>query len=120
MCAKCNCRADLLGLPPEVATAIFRIFQEALTNVARHAQATTVRVTLEANGQWVALKVEDNGRGIRPDDVADARSLGLLGMRERASVLGGDVAVEPVSPRGSRVTLRLPRMAEAADLWAEP
>ena len=112
--------SDPLGLPREAATAIFRIFQEALTNVARHAQATSVRVTLEANGQWVALKVEDNGRGIRPDDVADARSLGLLGMRERASVLGGDVAIEPVPPRGSRVTLRLPRMAEAADLWAEP
>jgi PAS domain S-box-containing protein len=111
---------DPLGLPREAATAIFRIFQEALTNVARHAEATTVRVTLEANGQWVALTVEDNGRGIRPDDVADSRSLGLLGMRERASVLGGEVAVEPVTPRGSRVTLRLPRKAHAADLWAEP
>jgi PAS domain S-box-containing protein len=111
---------DPLGLPREVATAIFRIFQEALTNVARHAQATTVRVSLEATGQWVALKVEDNGRGIRPDTVADARSLGLLGMRERASGLGGEVAIEPVTPRGSRVTLRLPRKAQATDLWAEP
>jgi PAS domain S-box-containing protein len=111
---------DRVGLPREAATAIFRIFQEALTNVARHAQATAVRVTLETNGQWVTLSIEDNGRGIRPDDVADSRSLGLLGMRERAAVLGGEVAVEPVTPHGSRVTLRLPRMAEAADLWAEP
>jgi PAS domain S-box-containing protein len=109
-----------LALPRDVATAIFRIFQEALTNVARHAQATTVRAALEANAERITLRVEDDGRGIRPDDVADSRSLGLLGMRERASVLGGDVAIEPVTPRGSRVTLRLPRMAEAADLWAEP
>jgi signal transduction histidine kinase len=99
-----------------VATAIFRIFQEALTNVARHAGATAVHATLEADAERVSLKVEDNGRGIRPNDVADSRSLGLLGMRERASVLGGDLAIEPVTPRGSRVTLRLPRVPEAANL----
>jgi len=108
-----------LGLPREVATAIFRIFQESLTNVARHAQATKVRVTLRADAEQVSLQVEDNGRGIRPDDVVDSRSLGLLGMRERASVLGGDVAIEPVTPRGSRVTLRLPRKGATADFWAE-
>jgi PAS domain S-box-containing protein len=112
--------ADALTLPREVNTAIFRIFQEALTNVARHAQATSVRARLDAEGERVRLQVEDDGRGIRPDAVADSRSLGLLGMRERASVLGGDVAIEPLTPHGSRVTLRLPRMAEAADLWAEP
>jgi two-component system, NarL family, sensor histidine kinase UhpB len=108
-----------LGLPREVATAIFRILQEALTNVVRHAQATAVRVKLEADAERVVLEVEDNGRGIRPNDVAAARSLGLLGMRERASVLGGDVAIEPVTPRGSRVTLRLPRKAGVTDFWAE-
>ena len=107
---------DHLDLPREVATAIFRIFQEALTNVARHAGATAVHATLEADAERVSLKVEDNGRGIRPNDVADSRSLGLLGMRERASVLGGDLAIEPVTPRGSRVTLRLPRVPEAANL----
>jgi two-component system, NarL family, sensor histidine kinase UhpB len=108
-----------LGLPPEVAMAIFRIFQEALTNVARHSEASAVRVTLEADTERVVLQVEDNGRGIRPDDVAAARSLGLLGMRERASVLGGDVAIEPVTPRGSRVTLRLPRSGDTTKFWAE-
>jgi signal transduction histidine kinase len=111
--------ANHLSLPRDIATAIFRIFQEALTNVVRHAQATAVRVTLEANVERVVLQVEDNGRGIRPDDVTDSRSLGLLGMRERASVLGGDVAIEPVTPSGSRVTLRLPRKAEMTDFWAE-
>jgi two-component system, NarL family, sensor histidine kinase UhpB len=108
-----------LGLPRDVATAVFRIFQESLTNVTRHAQATAVQVTLRADAEQVLLQVEDNGRGIRPDDVVDSHSLGLLGMRERASVLGGDVAIEPVTPHGSRVTLRLPRKGAVADFWAE-
>jgi signal transduction histidine kinase len=108
-----------LNLPREVSTAIFRIFQESLTNVARHAQATAVQVRLDADPERVMLQVEDNGRGIRPDDVANARSLGLLGMRERASVLGGDVAIEPVTPHGSRVTLRLPRSGDTTNFWAE-
>jgi PAS domain S-box-containing protein len=111
--------ADKLGLPRDAATAIFRIFQEALTNVARHAQATEVRVTLEADSKQVFLRVEDNGLGIRPDAVADSRSLGLLGMQERASVLGGEMGIEPITPRGSRVTLRLPRAADTAKFWAE-
>jgi PAS domain S-box-containing protein len=108
-----------LGLPREAATAIFRIFQEALTNVARHAQATEVHIALEADTKQVFLRVEDNGRGIRPDAVADSRSLGLLGMQERASVLGGEMGIEPITPRGSRVTLRLPRAANTAKFWAD-
>ena len=108
-----------LGLPREAATAIFRIFQEALTNVARHAQATEVRVTLEADPKQVFLRVEDNGRGIRPEAVADSRSLGLLGMQERATVLGGELGIEPIPPRGSRVTLRLPRSADTTQFWAD-
>ena len=112
--------ADAPKLPREVATAIFRIFQEALTNVARHAKATTVRARLEATAERVTLSMEDDGRGIRPEDVSGSRSLGLLGMRERATVLGGDVAIEPVTPRGCRVTVRLPRKPGAPNLWAEP
>jgi signal transduction histidine kinase len=108
-----------LDLPNEAATAIFRICQETLTNVARHAQATAVRVTLSADRRDVVLQVEDNGRGFRPGEVAQGRSLGLLGMRERATVLGGDLAIEPITPHGSRVTLRLPRQAVVADLWAD-
>jgi two-component system sensor histidine kinase UhpB len=107
-----------LALPREAATAIFRIFQEALTNVARHAQATEVRVALEADPKQVFLRVEDNGRGIRPEAVADSRSLGLLGMQERATVLGGELGIEPIPPHGSRVTLRLPREADTTRFWA--
>ena len=103
---------DLAEIPGDAATAVFRIFQESLTNVARHAQAKAVRLELRTGGSQVTLEIEDDGRGIVPEQVANDRSLGLLGMRERAVVLGGDVSVEPVVPHGTRVTLRLPRQAQ--------
>jgi len=111
--------ADGLGLPPKAATTIFRIFQEALTNVARHAQATEVQASLESESEEVILQVQDNGRGIRPEELADAKSLGLLGMRERAAVLGGEVVIAPRQPSGTRVTLRLPRAANETKFWAQ-
>ena len=111
--------AESLDLPAEVATAVFRIFQEALTNVARHAQATEVRAVVQAEADHVVLQVEDNGRGIRPEALTDKKSLGLLGMRERAAVLGGEVAIAPLQPNGTRVTLRLPRAASDSKFWAE-
>jgi len=106
-------------LPPAAATAVFRIFQEALTNVARHAQAAVVRTSLEAGPEKITLQIEDNGCGIKPEAMVDQRSLGLLGMRERASVLGGEVAVTPVTPQGTRVTLHLPRAANDTQFWAK-
>jgi len=99
-----------LDLSRELGVAIFRVFQEALTNVARHAQATQVRVRLQADNAHVLLQVQDNGRGIRPEAIIDSRSLGLLGMRERAAVFGGDVAVAPIAPNGTQVTLRVRRL----------
>jgi signal transduction histidine kinase len=95
-------------LPRDASTAVFRIFQEALTNVARHARATKVAVELASEPGRVLLCVEDNGEGIRPGAEIDAKSLGLVGMRERALALGGEVAIAPVKPHGTRVTLRLP------------
>ena len=111
--------AERLGLPAEGATAVFRIFQEALTNVAHHAQATEVRGALQSEADHVVLLIEDNGRGIRPEALGDKKSLGLLGMRERAAVLGGEVAIAPLQPSGTRVTLRLPRTASETKFWAE-
>jgi PAS domain S-box-containing protein len=111
--------ADSLEVPAEAATAVFRIFQEALTNVARHAQATEVRAALQSEADHVVLQVEDNGRGIRPEALADKKSLGLLGMRERAAVLGGEVTIAAIQPTGTRVTLRLPRAASDTKFWAE-
>ncbi len=115
-----------LALPPEplelsrdITTAIFRICQEALTNVARHARATNVNIGLQCDTDNVVLEVRDDGRGIRPESVGDTKSLGLLGMRERASVLGGEVAIEPGTPKGCRVTLRLPRTSDTTHILAE-
>ena len=73
----------IVNAPPE---AVFRIFQESLTNVARHAQAKTVMVQLHADTARVTLEIQDDGRGIAPEAVANDSSLGLLGMRERALV----------------------------------
>ena len=107
---------DPVRLMPEGSTAIFRCFQEALTNVARHAQATAVRVSLQAGQGKVALEVEDNGRGIPAEAIDDPHSLGLLGMSERASTLGGKVSFEPLVPQGTRVTFRLPFPAEVVQM----
>ena len=118
-----TCELDLLpeplNLPEPVSTAVFRVFQEALTNVGRHAKATVVRVLLKAEAEQLVLQVEDNGQGIPPEATADSRSLGLLGMRERASVLGGEVTISPITPHGTRVSLRLPRAGTDAKFWAE-
>lgn len=100
--------AELPPLPRDVATAVFRVFQEALTNVARHAQAKAVYVSLTVDTAYAILQIDDNGVGIRPEAIGDSRSLGLLGMKERAAALGGDLAVKPIPPNGTRVTLRVP------------
>ncbi|HSB72803.1 MAG TPA: PAS domain S-box protein, partial [Candidatus Methylomirabilis sp.] len=100
-------QADL-ALPPEVGTAVFRICQETLTNVARHAHATQVRIGLEADGGQLVLTVADNGRGITEQELANRTSLGLLGMRERALLLGGQVGIAGRPGGGTTVTVRIP------------
>ncbi len=96
-------------LDRDLATAIFRIVQETLTNVARHAQATEVQVELEARPDELALVIRDNGQGITEGEASDPRSLGLMGMRERARSWGGDVTFEGVPGQGTTVTVRMPR-----------
>jgi PAS domain S-box-containing protein len=107
----CRIRSDLKDarLDPDRSTAVFRILQEALTNVARHAGATQVQIRLSADPETLRLEVRDNGRGISEDRIADARSLGLLGMRERARSFGGDIAVHGEPGHGTTVTLTVPR-----------
>jgi signal transduction histidine kinase len=92
----------------EAATALFRILQEALTNIARHAQATSVRVDLRAVGDTVVLEVTDNGRGIADGEAADPAGLGILGMRERALLLGGALELSSVEPNGTRLSVWVP------------
>ena len=104
-----------LLLPPRevsvtsnISTALFRIFQEALTNVARHAECTTVDVILEEQENRVILRVRDTGRGFDETDPGLTTSLGLLGMRERAAMLGGHVSIRSAPGEGTSVTAWIP------------
>ena len=107
-------RCDL-RLPPSLAlversqaSALFRILQESLTNIARHANATRTRVDLTIDRGTVRLQVSDNGRGIAMGEARSSNSLGILGMRERALQWHGSLSVERGVRRGTVVTLRMP------------
>jgi len=95
-------------LGPEQSTALFRILQEVLTNVVRHAQATKVHIKLEQSGEHVCLQVEDNGRGITGVEQSGPNAFGLLGMRLRAQQQGGAFDIQGTSGTGTRVTVRIP------------
>jgi signal transduction histidine kinase len=99
-------------LPPRVETALFRIAQESLTNVARHAQASNVGVLLENRDTSVILIVEDDGRGFDVSRVMGAHvhegNLGLYGMRERASLLGGTLTIESTPQEGTSIFVEIP------------
>jgi len=88
--------------------ALFRIFQEALTNIARHANATEVEVILKEMAGKVELRVHDNGKGITEKQVSDARSFGLIGMRERVYYLGGDLIISGTLNKGTTVKASIP------------
>jgi signal transduction histidine kinase len=106
----CRLRADL-GTEPvdsERATAVFRILQEALTNVARHSGSLHVEIHLIADKNGLHLKIEDDGRGLTEDRLEVVQSPGLLGMRERARSLGGDLSIGRASPSGTVITLTIP------------
>ena len=90
-------------------TAFFRIFQEALTNVIRHAAATKVEVRLTETGGLVVLEVSDNGRGISQTEIHNTKSIGLLGIRERAALQGGTLRIKGRDGQGTTVTVRIPK-----------
>ena len=97
-----------LSLDPDLSTAIFRIFQETLTNIARHAGAARVHVSLKATAEKVLLTVRDNGRGITQEQLAKPNSFGLLGMRERTHYWGGDVRISGKPGKGTLVKVAIP------------
>ena len=108
---KCELRADLAetALDQDVSTTLFRIFQETLTNVIRHAGATQVTVHLKESGGCVSLEVKDNGRGIARTEITNTKSMGLLGMRERAALLGGIFKIGRLGrKKGTRVSVSIP------------
>ena len=100
-------QADII-IDPELATALFRILQETLTNVARHANATQVNVRLAKEDGGLALEVHDNGRGITEEQLSADSSLGILGMRERALLLGGELAISGTPGEGTTIIVRIP------------
>jgi signal transduction histidine kinase len=107
-----KCHLDLpdgdIVIDPERTTAIFRIFQETLTNVTRHAEATRVDVRLGRENGNIVLEVRDNGRGIAEEQLSSSRSLGILGMRERALLLGGEFTIRGAPGKGTTVRVLIP------------
>lgn len=97
----------------DLNTAFFRIFQEALTNIIRHAKATKVEVRLAEAGGQVVLEVADNGRGISKVQIHNTKSIGLLGIRERAALLGGTLRIEGKQGKGTTLTARIPKKSVA-------
>ena len=103
-----SCGLKQVDLGPDRATAVFRIFQETLTNVVRHAEATQVDIHLREEGDKLILEVQDNGRGMTGRELSGTRSLGLLGMRERATMLDGEVNIIGRQGKGTTVGVRIP------------
>jgi signal transduction histidine kinase len=101
-----------LPLAPEVETAAYRIVQEAMTNVARHANATRLEIRMRTRGNEMLVEVRDDGRGITGEDLRGRTGLGLVGMRERARQIGATVDVEGVDGKGTIVSLRIPLKGE--------
>jgi signal transduction histidine kinase len=95
-------------LDDDGSTVVFRILQEILTNVVRHAGATEVGVTLEETRAFLTLQVADNGRGMTASEIDSPRSIGLLGMQERARLRAGEVQFHGTLGQGTTVTIRLP------------
>jgi signal transduction histidine kinase len=97
-----------VALDEKRATTLFRILQESLCNVARHADAASVTITLARDGDWLSLEVADDGRGVDPQRIDRRKSFGLLGIRERTAVLGGKFEVRGSTGNGTVLSVRVP------------
>jgi signal transduction histidine kinase len=102
------CEPNDIVLDHTRSTALFRIFQETLTNIARHADATRVEVVLREKDSGVELTVTDNGKGITERQIADPKSFGLMGIKERVYSLGGTVAISGGKNKGTTVRVSIP------------
>jgi signal transduction histidine kinase len=111
-----------IRLPTEYETVLFRITQEALTNVAKHAQATTVTVTLQFSAAQICLTVEDDGRGFDPDQApvgGELQGWGLRGVQERTLLLGGHCEIKSAPGQGTRITATVPLVEDGTDADSE-
>ena len=107
-------------LQQQFATVFFRIYQETLTNIIRHAKATRVDVRLAEEKGTLVLTVQDNGRGISEEEIANTRSIGLVGMRERAMLIGGEITLQGSPGKGTTMTLRVPLDRQPPKLVTPP
>jgi signal transduction histidine kinase len=105
---RCERHGDSVKLNAEQSTAAFRIFQEALTNILRHARPTRVDVSIRQGDGCFTLTIRDNGGGFIESSKQDRLSLGLLGMRERSLAVGGTLHIESAEGAGTTITLRIP------------
>jgi signal transduction histidine kinase len=107
---RCYIRAnrETTALTPDQQTVMFRIFQESLTNVVRHARASAVYVTLAERRGTFELRIRDNGRGISERQAHNPGAMGLLGMRERAAIIGGSFDIAGRPGKGTVVVVRVP------------
>ena len=105
-------RPDEMNIHQEISTDMFRIFQETLTNITRHAGATRVKVRLTQIDDMLELQVQDNGHGITSEQINDPKSFGLIGIRERVQFWHGVVTIEGRTGVGTIITVRLPLLSE--------
>ncbi len=103
---------DEAGFCQPVASVLFRVFKEALSNVEQHADASRVDVKLRKKGSRWILTVKDNGKGISRDQVLNSKSLGIIGMRERLRLIGGKIRIRGIEGHGTTVTMLIPQRNE--------
>ena len=97
-----------MEIEPATATAMFRIFQETLTNVARHADASVIEATLVQEDEKLVMRIRDNGKGFSKNDINNKRTLGILGMQERAAIIEGEYRIESSPGEGTVVEVKVP------------
>jgi two-component system, NarL family, sensor histidine kinase UhpB len=106
------CTPEDMNPEQDISTALYRILQETLTNIVRHARATLVKVCLKQSAETAILEVRDNGKGITEDQIASPKSYGLTGIRERVYLLGGDIRITGMHERGTTVFVNIPLKRE--------
>ncbi|MCI0448244.1 MAG: sensor histidine kinase [Chlorobi bacterium] len=103
-----NLQNGKIKFDENLSTTIYRIVQECLTNVARHSAATEVRITIQSDDSYLHLRIADNGKGISEDEINNTKSLGLVGIRERAYSAGGELKIEGEKNKGTKLKIIIP------------
>ncbi|MBN1396641.1 MAG: sensor histidine kinase [Bacteroidetes bacterium] len=107
-----HCEPEEILINSEISTAVFRIFQETLTNITRHSKATRVKADLTKTENMLTLQVVDNGRGITREEINDSKSFGLIGIRERAQYWHGTVQIAGETGSGTKIIVQFPMPPE--------